>query len=74
MTDCVQGCSEGQMQCVGVDGPDQCCNWYLEDRCVVTCPGDMEGDTQLNTTYDCSKYSTIHGNLSIMDMSGQKVS
>lgn len=31
---------------------DQCCNWYLNDRCVVTCPAPLVGDSE---TYDCGE-------------------
>lgn len=46
---CAAECDEGQRRCVGT-GPNQCCNWYLNDTCVATCPAPLVGDT---TTYDC---------------------
>ena len=39
------------MRCVGPD-PDQCCNWYLNDTCVATCPAPMVGDPN---TFNCGK-------------------
>ena len=54
-TACLQRCTEGQIRCVGPDSQSQCCNWYLDGRCVVTCPGNLEGDTEPDTIYDCGK-------------------
>ena len=35
-------------------GAAQCCNWFLDNTCVVTCPSTMVGDP---VTFDCGKYA-----------------
>ena len=55
-------CEEGQRWCTGfgVDSsaPSEfCCNWYVDKRCVVTCPGALQGDiggTEMQM-FDCGK-------------------
>ncbi len=45
------GCNEGQRRCVGTS-IYQCCNWYLNNTCINTCPFPLTGS---NDTFDCGE-------------------
>jgi len=53
-TGCHSDCDEGQRRCIGGDA-NQCCNWYLEDECVISCPSSLVGDME-SGRYDCSEH------------------
>ena len=48
---CSASCNEGQRRCVGI-GSNQCCNWYLNNSCVATCPSPLVGNA---TTFNCGE-------------------
>ena len=41
------------MRCLGRD-ENQCCSWFLNDRCVQFCPAPLVGNTE---TFDCGKFA-----------------
>ena len=52
LTGCSPDCNEGQMRCTG-NQTDQCCNWFFNGVCTVSCPVNMVGDP---ITFDCGKW------------------
>ena len=49
---CAAECNEGQRRCAGANAIN-CCNWYVNGTCVVTCPSPLMGDP---ATFDCGRY------------------
>ena len=45
------GCTEGMMRCLGRN-ENQCCSWFLNDRCVQFCPAPLVGNPD---TFDCGE-------------------
>ena len=47
------------MKCVGLESFNQCCSWYFEGECVQFCPGDLIGDNEPGTIYDCGESASL---------------
>ena len=52
-TECVENCSSGQQRCVSYENEDQCCNWYVNNTCAVSCPAPLIGNS---TSFDCGEW------------------
>ena len=46
-------CTEGMMRCLGRD-VNQCCSWFLNDKCVQFCPAPLVGNAE---TFDCGEFA-----------------
>ena len=45
-TACPARCNQGQGRCfLGQAGPDVCCNFYLQNKCIDECPSGLVNDS-----------------------------
>ena len=45
---CTATCTEGLRRCYITSSGEQCCNFYLEDDCVESCPSPLVADNDVD--------------------------